>query len=250
MQSETGCNTYRPEQDPRVTLSHRISEIVNSRVGLDQVLDELIHIAAEITQCDACLAYLRDPTSGVLVLRASRLPHPNEIGSLRLQLGEGVTGWAAEHRQIVALGRNAFSDARFRKFTALMEDTFQALMSVPLMSGGELVGVLNVHHRDPHFHTADEILLMACVGQQMGSAIALSRLRDENGRLQAEAQESRRRLDERKLVERAKGILQERYQLTEEQAYSRLRNESRRSRKPIRELATAILLVEGMAHQK
>jgi uroporphyrinogen-III synthase len=249
MQSEMGYNTHPPEEDPRVTLSQLVNKIVNSGASLDQILDQLIQIAAEITQGDACLAYLTEPTSGALVLRASRLPHPNEIGTVRLQLGEGVTGWAAEHRQIVALSTNAFFDARFKKFTALMEDSFQALLSVPLMSGGELIGVLNVHHQDAHFHTTDEMLLMACVGQQMGSAIALSRLRDENDRLQAEAEESRRRLDERKLVERAKGILQQRYQLTEEQAYSRLRNESRRSRKPIRELATAILLVEGMTQQ-
>lgn len=167
-----------------------------------------------------------------------------------MALGEGVTGWAAEHRQIVALPHNAFADLRFKKFTALLEDSFQALLSLPLLNEGELVGVLNIHHREAHPHTADELLLMTFVGQQLGSAIALSRLRQENQQLQALAEESRRLLEERKLVERAKGILQERYQLTEEQAYQRLRNESRRSRKPIRDLAEAILLVEGMGQQK
>jgi AmiR/NasT family two-component response regulator len=56
----------------------------------------------------------------------------------------------------------------------------------------------------------------------------------------------KRRLEDRTLVERAKGILQERYRLTEQEAYLRLRNESRRLRRPMRDLAEAILLAEGL----
>ena len=60
------------------------------------------------------------------------------------------------------------------------------------------------------------------------------------------AQEMKRRLEDRTLVERAKGILQQRYRLSEQDAYLRLRNESRRLRRPMRELAEAVLLAEGL----
>jgi uroporphyrinogen-III synthase len=169
---------------------------------------------------------------------------------MRLKLGEGVTGWAAEQRRIVLLSRDASSDSRFKKYALLLEEKFQALLSVPLVSRGEVMGVLNVHHREPHEHTTDEIVLITFVGQQMASAIALSQLAVENARLKAETQEIKKRLEERKVLERAKGVLQERFKLTEEQAYVRLRNESRRSRRPLRELAEAVLLVEGMAPPK
>ena len=53
----------------------------------------------------------------------------------------------------------------------------------------------------------------------------------------------------RKLVERAKGILQTRHNLTEEEAYLRLRNESRRLRRPMRELAEAIILAEDLSRK-
>jgi uroporphyrinogen-III synthase len=53
-------------------------------------------------------------------------------------------------------------------------------------------------------------------------------------------------LEARKLVERAKGILQVKYNLTEEQAYLRLRGESRRLRRPMRDLAEAIILAEDV----
>jgi uroporphyrinogen-III synthase len=56
----------------------------------------------------------------------------------------------------------------------------------------------------------------------------------------------KRELQTRKLVERAKGILQQRHAITEEEAYLRLRNQSRRLRRPMKELAEAIILSEDL----
>jgi GAF domain-containing protein len=235
---------------PQVAFSRRISEIVGSRASRDQIVQELLRIAVEVGSCDACLVYLSDPVNGGGVLRASQLAHPNKFEYVRPTPGEGVTGWAPEHREIVVLSRAASPDSRFEQFARLLEEEFQALLSVPLISRGEVMGVLNVHHRAPHEHTTDEIVLTTFIGQQMASAIALSQLAVENARLKAETQEIKRRLEERRVLERAKGVLQERFKLTEEQAYVRLRNESRRSRRPIRDLAEAVLLVEGMAPPK
>jgi uroporphyrinogen-III synthase len=83
----------------------------------------------------------------------------------------------------------------------------------------------------------------------MGGAISKSVLAEENARLMEETAEMRRQLETRKLVERAKGILQHRHGLTEEEAYLRLRNESRRLRRPMRELAEAIILSEDLSRK-
>jgi uroporphyrinogen-III synthase len=109
-----------------------------------------------------------------------------------------------------------------------------------------VIGVVNVHHREHHEHTPDEIALLTFVGEQMGGALSKSRLAEENARLMEETLEMKRQLETRKLVERAKGILQQRQSLTEEEAYLRLRNESRRLRRPMRELAEAIILSEDL----
>jgi len=224
---------------------HQISKIVSSELNLDDMLRELIRLTVDVTSCDACLIYLADP-GGEVVLRASQLPHTAEIGNIRIKPGEGVTGWVAEHRSVVALASNAASDKRFKNFPALVEDTYEALLSVPLVSGGDVIGVINVHHKQAHPHTPDEVGLLTFLGEQMGGAIAKSRLTEENARLQEETLEMKRQLETRKLVERAKGILQSKYKLSEESAYLRLRNESRRLRRPMRELAEAIILAEDV----
>ena len=161
-------------------------------------------------------------------------------------MGEGVTGWVAEHQSPVALsecrGRSALQD-----FPALVEDTYEAFLSVPLVNKGKAIGVINIHHRDPHEHKPEEIATISFIGEQMGGAIAKSLLEEENARLAEETAEMKRQLETRKVVERAKGILQRRQNLTEEEAYLRMRNESRRLRRPMKDLAEAIILSENSA---
>jgi uroporphyrinogen-III synthase len=391
----------------QVALLHRISSIVSSGLELETMLRELVDLIMQVSDSDACLVYLVDHATNEIVLRASQLPHSGEIGNLRLQMGEGITGWVAKHNSVVALGKDAALDTRFKGFTSLQEDTYQAFLSVPLVSGGDLIGVINVHHREPHQHTSDEVALVSFIGEQMGGAIAKSRLAEqsqgafrrmealaavaqtiaaesyldrilqaisemvaetldspvcsimlvdderrelvinaarcstpeylhkmpikiedsligrviregrhimvpnvleekqyrypelarktglasllsvpltsrdkvigtiniytrdqrnfteeevgfvkvvagqaaiaiENARLMSETLDMKRTLETRKLVERAKGILQYKHNLTEEEAYLRLRNESRRLRRPMRDLAEAVILADDM----
>ena len=233
----------------QVSLLHRISSIVSSERSLDEMLGEIVGLTVQVTDCDACLVYLIDNVTGEIVLRASQLPHAAELGNLRMRMGEGVTGWVAEHKSVVALASNANRDQRFKRFQGLIEDTYEAFLSVPLVAGGDVIGVINVHHRESHAHNTEEISLLTFVGEQMGGAITKSKLAEENARLLEETLEMKRQLETRKLVERAKGILQYKYNLTEEEAYLRLRNESRRLRRPMRDLAEAIILAEDLSRK-
>jgi uroporphyrinogen-III synthase len=232
--------------DAEVGLLHRISNIVSSELSVDEILGQVLGLAAQATACDACLVYLFDRQSNEIVLHASLVPHAADLGKLRIKVGEGVTGWVAEHKSAVALSKDAFSDPRFKHFQTLIEDTYEAFLSVPLVNAGDLIGVVNVHHRLPHEHSTEEIGVMKFIGEQLGVTISKSLLEQENARLMEETAEMRRELETRKIVERAKGILQQKYGITEEDAYFRLRNQSRRLRRPMRALAEAIILSEDL----
>ena len=147
-------------------------------VEAEEALAELVALTYETTNCDACLVYLVDRATNEVVLQASQLPHAEEIGNIRLKMGEGITGWVAQHKSVVALSSKASADARFKTFQTLPEDTFDAFLSVPLVSGGDLIGVINVHHRAAHSHRPEEVALVSFIGEQMGGAIAKSRLEE------------------------------------------------------------------------
>lgn len=233
----------------QVSLLHKISNIVSSDRSVDEMLGEIVGLMVQVTDCDACLVYLMDAESGEIVLRASQVPHAAEIGHLSLRMGEGITGWVAQHKSVVALSHHAAADKRFIRLPGLVEDTYEAFCSVPLISGGEAIGVINVHHKESHDYSAEEISLLSFIGEQMGGALTRARLEELNARLQEETLEMKRQLETRKLVERAKGILQFKFHLTEEEAYLRLRNESRCLRRPMRDLAEAIILTEDLSRK-
>jgi signal transduction protein with GAF and PtsI domain len=232
--------------ESQLSILHGVSKIVSSDLSLEEMLGEVVGLVVQATACDACLVYLIDHETGDIVLRASQIPHAADLGTLRMKIGEGVTGWVAENKSVVALSSKASTDTRFKQFQGLVEDTYEAFLSAPMISSGELIGVVNVHHRRPHEHTPEEIGAVAFIGEQLGVAISRSMLEQENARLVEESQVMRRELETRKLVERAKGIMQQRYGVTEEEAYLRLRNQSRRLRRPMKELAEAIILAEDL----
>jgi signal transduction protein with GAF and PtsI domain len=141
--------TQSPESAmSQLALLHRISGIVSSDMSLRKMLDALISLVVGVTSCDACLVYLLDSPTAEIVLCASQLPHAGEIGNIRMKIGEGVTGWVAKHQSVVALSSRASKDPRFKSFTTLPEDTYESFLSVPLIDGGQVIGVINVHHRE------------------------------------------------------------------------------------------------------
>ena len=233
-----------------VSVLHRVSRIVSSELSLDEMLGEIVGLTSQVSGCDACLVYLVEAETNEFVLRASLVPHAADLGRLRMKMGEGVTGWVAQHQSPVALPSKAAADPRFKMFPALVEDRYEAFLSVPVINKGQAIGVINVHHRERHEHRVEEISTIQFIGEQMGGAIAKSLLEEENARLAAETEDMKRQLETRKSVERAKGILQRRHNLTEEEAYLRMRNESRRLRRPMKELADAIILAEELAKKE
>ncbi|MBZ5638926.1 MAG: ANTAR domain-containing protein [Acidobacteriia bacterium] len=195
-----------------------------------------MEFAVSIVKCDSCFVYVLEDDE--LVLRASKNPHPEEVDHLRLGVGEGITGWVAKHQQPVAIARNAFHDPRFQFFNELPEDRYEAFLSVPILCRGRLVGVLNLQHRQPHFHTRREIRLLSTIGFFVGAEIEMARLEEKSSQLSDE-------LDARKVIERAKGILQQELAVSEEEAYLSLRKQSRQMRKSMKEVAESIIREHG-----
>ena len=161
----------RTEQ--QLGLVQRISRYMIRDTPLQDVLQGVVSMVVEFMECDSCLVYLSDGKE--LVLRGSNTPRPSTLGKVRLTLNEGLTGWVARERRLLAISREAYHDPRFKFFSDLPEDTFEAFLSAPVISRKGIEGVINVQHREPHAHTGTEMELLTTVGEQLGSLILLSR---------------------------------------------------------------------------
>lgn len=220
-------------EDSHVEVLHEIGIRLGQAEGFHEVLSRVVEFASALVKCDSCLVYVLEDDE--LVLRASKNPHPEVVDRLKLRVGEGITGWVAAHNEPVAIPEKAALDARFQFFHELPEDSYEAFLSVPLMSRGRVVGVINLQHRQHHVYRKREIRLISTIGFLVGAEIELARLEEANSNLTEQ-------LQTRKVVERAKGILQRDLGLNEEQAYLTLQRQSRQKRLPMKEIAEAIIL--------
>jgi len=212
---------------------HEIGSRMAAADPLHDVLDRIVDFITALVRCDSCFIYILEDDE--LVLRASKNPHPEAVDRLKIRIGQGITGWVAEHREPAAVAESASRDPRFRLFGELPEDRFEAFLSVPVLCRGRVVGVINVQHRLAHTHSRREIRLISTVGFLVGAEIEMARLESEKIQLSEQ-------LETRKLVERAKGILQRELGVTEEEAYLTLQRQSRQRRKSMKEVAQAIVL--------
>jgi signal transduction protein with GAF and PtsI domain len=162
----------RTEQQLR--LFQKVSRFMVRDVSLQEVLQGIVSLVVEFTQCDSCLVYLLD--SDELVLCASKTPHPSTIGKVRLKLNEGLTGWVARERRLLAISREAYKDPRFKTFGELPEDSYDAFLSAPVIARDRVVGVINVQHRLPHQHTGSEMEVLTTLGEQIGCVLVLARM--------------------------------------------------------------------------
>jgi signal transduction protein with GAF and PtsI domain len=212
---------------------HEVESHVAADSPLHEILRRIVDFAAALVSCDSCFVYVLEQDE--LVLRASKNPRNHAVNQLKLRVGEGITGWVAEHLQPVALAHGAFRDARFRFFNELPEDRYEAFLSVPILCRGKAVGVINLQHREEHTYTRRQIQFISTLGFLVGAAIKIAQLEERNYQLSQQ-------LEDRKVLERAKGIVQRELGLSEEEAYISLQKRSRRLRKPLREIAEAVVL--------
>jgi signal transduction protein with GAF and PtsI domain len=225
------------QESAHIEFLHELGSRIAAADPLHGVLTRVVDFVSSVVKCDACLVYVLEGDK--LVLRASKIPHAGVVDTLGLPLGQGITGWVAQNLEPVAIPANAAGDARFKPFGELPEDRFEAFLSVPILSRGKLVGVINVQHRREHHHTQREIRLISTIGFLVGAEVELARLETAHSELSD-------KLETRKVVERAKGILQRDLHLDEESAYAMLRKQSRQKRKSMREIAEAVILGDDL----
>ena len=227
------------DDDPDIGFLHQLASRVSLAPPLHEVLKEVLAFATSVVKCDSCFIYVME--NDELVLRASKNPHPEMIDRLKLKVGEGITGWVAAHKEPVAVALNASEDPRFKVFNDLPEDHFESFLSVPLVSRGRVVGVINLQSKKPHHYSQREIRLISTIGFLVGAEIEMARLESANSQLSD-------RLESDTLIERAKGILQRSLGINGVGADLILQQESRKRQKSVKDVAESIVMSEELKH--
>ncbi|MBU9888748.1 MAG: GAF and ANTAR domain-containing protein [Candidatus Omnitrophica bacterium] len=216
----------------------RISDAVTSDLYLEEILKLIVTVTAEVMNSKICSLMLLDRATDELAVKATQSVSEFYNKKPNTKLGEGIAGRVARTgRPIKVL--DVRKDKRYVNQEIARTEHLCSLLSVPLVFKRTVIGVLNCYTVQPHRFTPNEVNLIKSIANQAAIVI-------ENFRLVVETQVIREELESRKTIERAKGILMRKGNLSEQRAYELIRKYSMDKRKSMRAIAEAILLNEEM----
>ena len=180
---------FQPEQERRRHLDavRAISEEITRELDLPILLGLITQRAVDLLGAEQGMIRLWDETDEVLVPKAWT-GGGDHRGGLRLRLGEGVAGTAAQRRQGMLV--NDFRTSPYATKQVLQQTSHTAVLAESLLYRGRLVGVVTINREQAMgpFIEDDQHLINLLASQ---AAIAI-----ENARLFEETRAQRARLAE------------------------------------------------------
>lgn len=218
----------------------KISKAISSDLYLEDILKLIVTVTAEVMNSRICTLMLLDDKKENLVIRATQSISEEYIHKKPLAKGEGIA-WKAvlENRAIVV--PDVLKEPEYKYKDIAEKEGLVSLLCVPLAIKNRVIGLLNCYTSKPHKFSKTEINVLTSVANQAAIAI-------ENTELMVKTRVIQEELETRKVVEKAKGILMKEEGLTEVDAFRKIQKFSMDRRKPMKEVAEAIIIMHEMKH--
>jgi len=118
--------------------------------------------------CQAGTVHWLDPQSGMLKLAAHRnIPPPVVEIVATVPLGKGIAGLAGQRREPVSLC-NLQTDTSGQARPTAKTTGMEGSLAVPMLVGGELLGVLGIAKATAHAWTDDEKAVVLRIAAKLG----------------------------------------------------------------------------------
>ncbi len=155
---------------------HEVVESVELTVDADELFSRMLEIAIGVTGADRGSLMLLDQDTQELSVRVAVGIEPELWSKIRVRVGEGVAGRAAAEARPLRLrgkaDRQAFQLVRERL-------DVESALCVPLVQGGRVLGVLNLHHTTrPDVFTEDDLAFAEQLGRLDAQIIARAQERE------------------------------------------------------------------------
>ena len=202
------------------------------------LVEPLLEVLVKEARCDAAYLYLlREESLELAAWTGAALSAPAGAADL----GARGRQWLLELQTRLVAESAAARDWRLRCFPEFLSFPFESALSIALRDSRKLLGVLNLCRFQAGGFLPRELASVARLSRPIATLIALPEAPAENCHLASEVERIRRKLDDRKFIDRAKGVLQQNSGCTEEVAYYTLRRTSRSLRQPMRSVAEFVI---------
>ncbi|MEN3014335.1 MAG: GAF domain-containing protein [Endomicrobiia bacterium] len=215
------------------TLSLISSTIVSSKF-LDDILSQIVKLTADMFGSKICSIMLLDEKKEELIIKATQSLSEKYKNKPPVKVGSSISGLAVKERKPIFV-LDVKKDPRYMFPSIAEEEGLCSMLAVPMVVKDKIIGVLNVYTATEYEFSQEEIDILQAIANQAALAI-------ENARLFEELVITKDALETKKLVDRAKALLIKYRNFTEEEAHRFLQKKSMDLRKPVKEIAQAIIL--------
>lgn len=156
------------DEKDRLATIHQIATEVSSTLDLDALLNTSLQLLMDITKAEHASIMLVEQDDSSLLMTRAVLGVPGETNPnnyIRFPIGSGIAGWVAQHR-VGVLVDDVSKDERWLAIPGGSARRREgAMVAVPLVMQGEVLGVLSLSHRQiSYFHEGHLRMLNACAG--------------------------------------------------------------------------------------
>jgi uroporphyrinogen-III synthase len=198
-----------------------------------KVIEPVIELATTQANAQGAYVYCFDRENAYANLSAFVGPAPFKTAA-----SGAAVAFHKERRTPIVIHQNVAADWRFAALPEFRSGRFDGVVSVPLIAPSGVVGMANFCRIECSAFKARELAFLIGLSAPLAALLTTSTLREELER-------TARQLADRKLLDRAKGLLQESLGWSEEEGYLHIRRLSRQQRKPMREIAREVIKAGG-----
>ncbi|MCE3555396.1 SpoIIE family protein phosphatase [Pseudonocardia sp. RS11V-5] len=138
-----------------------------ARLGVDEMLAEMLERVRDLLEVDTTAVLLLDPSATFLVATATRGLEEETRQGVRIPLGKGFAGKIAAQKRPVIIDQVDHSNVMN---PILREKGIRSLLGVPLLVGGDVIGVLHVGTLVPRAFTSEDAELLQLAADRIALA--------------------------------------------------------------------------------
>lgn len=150
----------------------QIGKTLTSTLDIKEVMKIVMENTSKLLKPKNWSLLLIDEKTNELFFEIAVGPGADKIKDLRLQMGQGIAGWVAEHKESL-LVPDVYSDPRFyKKADEKSNFTTRSIICVPMTVGDKCLGVLQfINHDDEGSFREEDLILIETIADY--TAIAL-----------------------------------------------------------------------------
>ncbi len=152
-----------------------VSRTINSTLNLDDALSVITREACALMRAKVCSLMLLDENREWLELRASFGAGAAYINRPPLSVDESLLGVVLRRKKPLQV-ENVQVSSRYQSVETARQEGLVALLSVPLLFGGQAIGTLSVYTGQPYSFSNEEVHILSALAELSAIAIEKARL--------------------------------------------------------------------------